>query len=103
MRIDGTSSRSYPIKRKPQKTPATVEGSFEEVATDAELPPPAAQARRESGDSPVGSTANVPARPQDIIFPRSMSSRVAHALASYLTTATFVDWDLEVSGLDLHV
>ncbi|RMS09541.1 hypothetical protein ALP75_203724 [Pseudomonas syringae pv. actinidiae] len=70
---------------------------------DAELPPPAAQARRESGDSPVGSTANVPARPQDIIFPRSMSSRVAHALASYLTTASFVDWGLEVSGLDLHV
>ncbi|KPZ21343.1 hypothetical protein [Pseudomonas coronafaciens] len=103
MRIDGTSSRSYLIKRKPQKTPATVEGSFEEVVTDAELPPPAAQARRESGDSPVGSTGNVPARPQDIIFPRSMSSRVAHALASYLTTATFVDWDLEVSGLDLHV
>jgi hypothetical protein len=32
-----------------------------------------------------------------------MSSRVAHALTSYLTTATFVDWDLEVSGLDLHV
>ncbi|RMM70978.1 hypothetical protein ALQ72_03731 [Pseudomonas syringae pv. maculicola] len=103
MRIDGPSQRSYPIKRKPQKTPCTVEGTFEEVVVDAELPPPAAQARRESGDSPVGSTANVPARPQDIIFPRSMSSRVAHALASYLTTASFVDWDLEVSGLDLHV
>ncbi|KTB63656.1 hypothetical protein AO067_23760 [Pseudomonas viridiflava ICMP 13104] len=103
MRIDGTSSRSYPIKRKPQKTSSTVEGSFEEVAADAELPPLSSQARRESGDAPIGSTANVPARPQDIIFPRSMSSRVAHALASYLTTASFVDWDLEVSGLDLHV
>ncbi|MBP1141643.1 hypothetical protein JOE29_003594 [Pseudomonas sp. PvP009] len=32
-----------------------------------------------------------------------MSSRVAHALASYMATASFVDWDLEVSGLDLHV
>jgi hypothetical protein len=32
-----------------------------------------------------------------------MSTRVAHALSSYLTTSTFVDWDLEVSGLDLHV
>lgn len=103
MRIDGTSSRSYPIKRKPQKTPSTVEGSFEEVVVDAELPPPSARARRETGDSTIGSTANVPARPQDIIFPRSMSSRVAHALASYMATASFVDWDLEVSGLDLHV
>ncbi|SFH50910.1 hypothetical protein SAMN05444507_101368 [Pseudomonas syringae] len=103
MRIDGTSSRSYPIKRKPQKTPSTVEGSFEEVVVDAELPPRPARARRETGDSTIGSTANVPARPQDIIFPRSMSSRVAHALASYMATASFVDWDLEVSGLDLHV
>ncbi|MCF4985738.1 hypothetical protein [Pseudomonas syringae] len=103
MRLDGTSSRSYPIKRKPQKTPSTVEGSFEEVVVDAELPPPPARARRETGDPTIGSTANVPARPQDIIFPRSMSSRVAHALASYMATASFVDWDLEVSGLDLHV
>ncbi|MCH5554545.1 hypothetical protein [Pseudomonas syringae] len=103
MRIDGTSSRSYPIKRKPQKTPSTVEGSFEEVVVDAELPRPPARARRETGDPTIGSTANVPARPQDIIFPRSMSSRVAHALASYMATASFVDWDLEVSGLDLHV
>ncbi|BBN62214.1 hypothetical protein L6218_01230 [Pseudomonas syringae pv. syringae] len=70
---------------------------------DAELPPPPARARRETGDPTIGSTANVPARPQDIIFPRSMSSRVAHALASYMATASFVDWDLEVSGLDLHV
>jgi hypothetical protein len=38
-----------------------------------------------------------------MIFPRSVSNRVAYALASYLTTASFVDWDLEVLGLDLHV
>ncbi|GFM82130.1 hypothetical protein PSCICN_28220 [Pseudomonas cichorii] len=105
MRIDGPSSRSYPIKRKPKKAPSTVEGSFEEIDGDVELPPPPAQAsrRESSGQAQIGSTANVPARPQDIIFPRSMSTRVANALASYLTTASFVDWDLEVSGLDLHV
>ncbi|MCF5706771.1 hypothetical protein GIV19_05645 [Pseudomonas syringae] len=101
MRIDGPSQRSYPIKRKPQKQPSIVEGSFEEVTTD-DLPP-ARASRREADEGPIGSTANVPARPQDIIFPRSMSSRVANALASYLSTASFVDWDLEVSGLDLHV
>jgi hypothetical protein len=104
MRIDGPTSRSYPIKRKPQKTPSTVEGTFEEVIADADLPIVAARSsRREAGDASIGTTANVPARPQDIIFPRSMSTRVAHALSSYLTTASFVDWDLEVSGLDLHV
>lgn len=103
MRIDGPTTRSYPIKRKPRATPSTVEGTFEEIENDAQLPPSAQGARRESGDARIGSTASVPARPQDIIFPRSMSSRVATALASYMTTASFVDWDLEVSGLDLHV
>ncbi|WP_024695011.1 hypothetical protein [Pseudomonas syringae] len=106
MRIDGPSQRSYPIKRKPQKRPSTVEGSFEEISSDADLralPAPANAARRQADEGPISSTGNVPARPQDIIFPRSMSSRVANALASYLTTASFVDWDLEVSGLDLHV
>ncbi|WNW11370.1 hypothetical protein RRX38_09465 [Pseudomonas sp. DTU_2021_1001937_2_SI_NGA_ILE_001] len=101
MRIDGPSSRTYPIKRKPRKSPATVEGTFEEVDSDIELPVHEARTpRREADDLP---TPNVPARQQDMIFPRSMSSRVATALASYLTTASFVDWELEVSGLDLHV
>ncbi|HEX8595899.1 MAG TPA: hypothetical protein VF682_21870 [Pseudomonas sp.] len=104
MRIDGPSQRSYPIKRRPQKAPATVEGAFEEVDGDIEVTQqPAHNAARPGAGANASSTANVPARPQDIIFPRSMSSRVANALASYLTTASFVDWDLEVSGLDLHV
>jgi hypothetical protein len=102
MRIDGPSSRSYPIKRKPNKAAATVEGSFEEVDSDVEVPQQPAQKAATSG-AQASSTANVPARQQDIIFPRSMSSRVANALASYLSTASFVDWDMEVSGLDLHV
>ncbi len=96
MRISGHSQRSYPIKRKPGKGSATVDGAFEEVSDDVEVIPQTA--RRQTG-----STANVPARQQDIIFPRAMSTRVAHALSSYLTTSTFVDWDLDVSGLDLHV
>jgi len=102
MRIDGPSQRSYPIKRKPGKAPATVDGVFEEVDVDAEVVPQPKNARS-SGAGQASSTANVPARPQDIIFPRSMSTRVANALASYLTTASFVDWDLEISGLDVHV
>ncbi len=96
MRITGSSARSYPIKRKPRKDAATLDSTFEDVSDDIEVIPHSA--RRQSG-----STANVPARQQDIIFPRAMSTRVAHALSSYLTTSTFVDWDLEVSGLDLHV
>ncbi|MFK7699405.1 hypothetical protein [Pseudomonas caspiana] len=103
MRIDGPSQRSYPIKRKPRNQPAIVDGTFEEVENDAEVAQQPAQNARSSGNAQASSTANVPARPQDIIFPRSMSTRVANALASYLTTASFVDWDLEVSGLDLHV
>lgn len=106
MRIDGPSARSYPIKRKPRKGAATVEGTFEEVAdSDIEVPAqPANTSRRQNaGGAQSTATANVPARQQDIIFPRSMSRRVATALASYLNTASFVDWDMEVSGLDLHV
>lgn len=96
MRITGPSQQSYPVKRKPRKGSAQVDASVEDVDSDIEVVPQSS--RRQSG-----STANVPARQQDIIFPRAMSTRVAHALSSYLTTATFVDWDLEVSGLDLHV
>jgi hypothetical protein len=97
MRISGPSQRSYPIKRKARKDSATVDGAGEELDNDIEVIPQAVS-RRQSGG-----TANVPARQQDIIFPRAVSTRVAHALSAYLTTSTFVDWDLEVSGLDLHV
>ncbi|MEB0039585.1 MULTISPECIES: hypothetical protein [unclassified Pseudomonas] len=103
MRIDGPSSRSYPIKRKPRKGAAVVDDAFEEVDSENEISPqlPAPTSRPQS--TQAGPTANVPARQQDMIFPRSVSNRVAHALASYLTTASYVDWDMEVLGLDLHV
>lgn len=97
MRINGLSQQSYPIKRKPRKGSAAIDDALDEGLDDVvEIVPQTA--RRQTG-----STANVPARPQDIIFPRAMTSRAAYALSSYLTTATFVDWDFEVSGLDLHV
>jgi hypothetical protein len=95
MRITGSSQQSYPIKRKPRKGSAQVDASFEE---DSVIEVVAQPSPRKGG-----TTANVPARQQDIIFPRAMSARVAYALSSYLTTSTFVDWDLEVAGLDLHV
>lgn len=101
MRIDRPSSRSYPIKRKPRKGPATVDGAFEEVDSEIEVPVQATASRSQSAQA--GPTANVPARQQDMIFPRSVSTRVAHALASYLSTASFVEWDMEVMGLDVRV
>jgi hypothetical protein len=97
MRINGPSQQSYPIKRKPRKGSAAIDNASEEVIDDVIEVVPQSSRRQ------TGSTANVPARQQDIIFPRAMSRRVASALSSYLTTSTFVDWDLEVSGLDLHV
>ena len=99
MRINGTSSRSYPIKRKPRKGPATIDGSFEE--TDSEIEAPVARAQTSQPQS--SPTQNLPSRQQDMIFPRSVSSRVAVALASYLSTASFVEWDMEVLGLDVRV
>ena len=96
MRIDGFSSQSYPIKRKPRKANATVDDCVEdspdfiEVQADAQA---SSQAR----------ISGLPARQQDMVFPRSMSKSVATALASYLTTAGFVEWDMEVLGLDIHI
>ncbi|WLI02456.1 hypothetical protein [Pseudomonas simiae] len=96
MRIDGFSSQSYPIKRKPRKANVTVDESVEdspdfiEVQSDVQAN---AQAR----------ISGLPARQQDMVFPRSMSKSVATALASYLTTAGFVEWDMEVLGLDIHI
>ena len=100
MRIDGFSSQSYPIKRKPRKANVTVDESVEdspgffEVQADAQANAQANAQARISG---------LPARQQDMVFPRSMSKSVATALASYLTTAGFVEWDMEVLGLDIHI
>jgi hypothetical protein len=36
-------------------------------------------------------------------LPRARDRRTSTALASYLTTAGFTDWDMEVLGLDLYI
>ena len=94
MRIDGFSPQSYPVKRAPRK-PAP----RDDVAEDAELiedtpVPPQRATRRNAG---------LPARQQDMIYPRARDRRTATALASYLSTAGFTDWDMEVLGLDLYI
>ena len=96
MRVDGLSSRSYPVKRKPRKAISRVDDNDDVIEGEAEF------IAQESPRS-RSSTSTLPARQQDMIFPRSMSTRVAHALTSYLTTSSFVEWDMEVLGLDVHI
>ncbi|MGE7993670.1 hypothetical protein ACQKPE_22075 [Pseudomonas sp. NPDC089554] len=95
MRIDGFSSQSYPVKRAPRKAQVRDEviDDAEVVEDDAE--PIQAKVNRRGG--------GLPARQQDMIFPRARDRRTATALASYLSTATFTDWDMEVLGLDLYI
>ncbi|QLG91577.1 hypothetical protein HZF02_06215 [Pseudomonas yamanorum] len=106
MRIDGFSSQSYPLKRKPRKANVMVDESVEDspdfVEVQSETPPGSTVSTRSQGSAGARIGA-VPARQQDMIFPRSMSKSVANALASYLTTAGFVEWDMEVLGLDIHI
>ncbi|MBM9486894.1 hypothetical protein JBE38_13265 [Pseudomonas sp. ICBG1301] len=100
MRIDGFSSQSYPIKRKPRKASVTVDESVEDSPDFIELQSDSLSNAQGSTGSRIG---GLPARQQDMVFPRSMSKSVATALASYLTTAGFVEWDMEVLGLDIHI
>ena len=100
MRIDGFSSQSYPLKRKPRKANVTVDDSVEDSPDFIEVQSEAATATQGAGSARI---SGLPARQQDMVFPRSMSKNVATALASYLTTAGFVEWDMEVLGLDIHI
>ena len=98
MRIDGFSSQSYPIKRAPRKASVRDEAidDAEVIENDAQSDvPQEATTRRRSG--------GLPARQQDMVFPRACDRRTATALASYLSTAGFTDWDMEVLGLDLYI
>ena len=94
MRIDGFSSQSYPIKRKPRKGQAVVDESVEDTQAEHE------RTRRTSSGERI---SQLPVRSQDMIFQRAMSKSAASALASYLSTAGFVDWEQEVLGLDLYI
>ena len=96
MRIDGFSSQSYPLKRTSRKAAVRDEAIDDaEVIEEAEVAPQEATARRPGG--------GLPARQQDMVFPRARDRRTATALASYLSTAGFTDWDMEVLGLDLYI
>ena len=98
MRIDGFSSQSYPIKRKPRKGSPQVDESVEDSEIVFENAPQPSR-----GSSSGERVSQVPARQQDMIFQRVMNRKVASALTSYLTTAGFVEWDTEVLGLDLYI
>lgn len=94
MRIDGFTSQSSPIKRAPRRAPLR-----EEAIEDAELVEDVdttqqARPRRSGG---------LPARQQDLIYARTRDRRTATALASYLSTAGFTDWEMDVMGLDLYI
>ncbi|MBN6775608.1 hypothetical protein JRG42_20925 [Pseudomonas granadensis] len=103
MRIDGVSSQSYPIKRKPRKGPVTVDESLDDIDGELEFPTEEQLAARAAAKATAQRLSNLPARQQDMIYHRAMSKSVAVALASYLSTAGFVDWDADVLGLDLYI
>ncbi|MBD1553700.1 hypothetical protein [Pseudomonas typographi] len=102
MRVDGFSSHSYPIKRKPRKGLAHIDDDsvIEGVAGEVESEQPV----QHQANSRSQAVATLPARAQQQDpFQRTMSTHVAEALASYMTTASFVEWDGEVLGLDVHI
>ncbi|WP_449434572.1 hypothetical protein [Pseudomonas putida] len=98
MRIDGFSSQPYPVKRTPRA--ASVR---EEAIDDAELVEDAEAGEVAQQASASRRSGGLPARQQDMLFPRACDRRTARALASYLSTAGFADWDMEVLGLDLYI
>ncbi|WP_433767349.1 hypothetical protein [Pseudomonas putida] len=100
MRIDGISSQSYPIKRKPRKGPVVED---EAVDIEGELEFPSEEQLAARAKAAAQRLSNLPARQQDMLYHRAMSKSVAMALASYLSTAGFVDWEGEVLGLDLYI
>ncbi|MBX9410037.1 hypothetical protein K5E40_30805 [Pseudomonas baetica] len=102
MRIDGVSSQSYPIKRKPRKGNVALEESVDDIDGELEFPTEEQLAARAAKAS-AQRLSNLPARQQDMIYHRAMKKSVAMALASYLSTAGFVDWDADVLGLDLYI
>ncbi|MFJ2710738.1 hypothetical protein ACIOZM_07575 [Pseudomonas sp. NPDC087346] len=102
MRIDGLSSQSYPIKRKPRKGNVAQDESVDDIEGELEFPTEEQLAAR-AAKATAQRLSNLPARQQDLIYHRAMSKSVAMALASYLSTAGFVDWDADVLGLDLYI
>ncbi|MBP4001993.1 hypothetical protein [Pseudomonas koreensis] len=102
MRIDGVSTHSYPIKRKPRKGNPALDESVDDIDGELEFPTEEQLAAR-AAKATEQRLSNLPARQQDMIYHRAMKKSVAMALASYLSTAGFVDWDADVLGLDLYI
>ena len=102
MRIDGVSTHSYPIKRKPRKGNPALYESVDDIDGELEFPTEEQLAAR-AAKATAQRLSNLPARQQDMIYHRAMKKSVAMALASYLSTAGFVDWDADVLGLDLYI
>jgi len=102
MRIDGVSTQSYPIKRKPRKGNAALDESVDIIDGELEFPSEEQMAAR-AAQATAQRLSHLPARQQDMIYHRAMKKSVAMALASYLSTAGFVDWDADVLGLDLYI
>ncbi|ABA72815.1 MULTISPECIES: hypothetical protein [Pseudomonas] len=102
MRIDGVSTHSYPIKRKPRKGNPALDESVDDIDGELEFPTEEQLAAR-AAKATAQRLSNLPARQQDMIYHRAMKKSVAMALASYLSTAGFVDWDADVLGLDLYI
>lgn len=98
MRIDGFSSQSPPIKRKPRQGKTQIDDAVQDSEEALDTSPQPARSRPS-----VERISQLPVRSQDMIFQRAMSKSAASALASYLTTAGFVDWETEVLGLDLYI
>ena len=98
MRIDGFSSQFYPIKRKPRKGQPLVDESVDDGEVVQQDTPQAART------PPSGERiSQLPSRQQDMIFQRAINKSTARALASYLSTAGFIDWEIEVQTLDLYI
>ncbi|AZV25519.1 hypothetical protein CT157_05765 [Pseudomonas syringae] len=102
MRIDGVSTHSYPIKRKPRRGNPALDESVDDIDGELEFPTEEQLAAR-AAKATAQRLSNLPARQQDMIYHRAMKKSVAMALASYLSTAGFVDWDADVLGLDLYI
>lgn len=100
MRVDGLSPQSYPIKRKPRKGAARVEETGEDIEGVFEARDEPVVRPRTGGS---GNVSGLPARRAELLYEMGMSRSAANALASYLTTAGFGDWEHEVLGLDLHI
>ncbi|AIR87882.1 hypothetical protein [Pseudomonas cremoricolorata] len=95
MRIDGFPASSYPVKR----TPARRAPVADEQIDDAQLAEEVDLVELAKGNRRGG----LPVRQQDVIFPRARDRRTACALASYLATAGYSEWDMDILGLDLYI